>query len=194
MTEHGCKVCRVLDEYDLERYEDQLVDQWTDNGGNRKGYRALAEDLNVTLLRNEMDRAGLETLGDEARSKYERLQDDGVTATEVRDILHEEGVPIEQLMDDFVSYGVVRTHLVDCLDLEPQRQSGDWERDAIAIASDRAEEKAAEAVHSLVNKDALAVGGDMTVHATIEIECRECHTRVPIERALRRDYVCQCSS
>lgn len=193
MTEHGCKVCRVLDEYGLRRYEDRLVEQWTDDSSNRKGYRALAKDLNVTLLRNEMDRAGLETLGEEALSKYERLRDDTVTATEVRNILLQEGVPVERLEDDFVSYGVVRTHLVECLDLEPPRASGDWERDAIAIAADRAEEKASEAVRSLLNKDALAVGDDASVHASIEVECEACHTRVPVERALRRGHVCQCS-
>lgn len=192
MGEHGCKVCRVFDEYNLEMYEDQLVEQWTADGENRKGYRTLAKELNVRLLRDKMDRAGLETLGGEAASKYERLQDDTVTATEVRNILHQEGVPIEQLEDDFVSYGVVRTHLVDCLGLESQRQTGDWERDAIAIASDHAEEKASQAVRSLLNKDALAVGDDASVHATIEVECEECHTRVPVERALRRGYVCKC--
>lgn len=193
MGEYGCKVCRVIDEHDLETYEDQLVEQWTDDSKNRKGYRTLAEELNVTLLRNEMDRAGLETLGGEAQSKYERLQEDTVTATEVRNILLQEGVPIEQLEDDFVSYGVVRTHLVECLELESQRQTGDWERDAIAIASDRAEEKASEAVRSLLNKGALSVGDDASVHATIEVECETCHTQIPVERALRRGYVCKCS-
>ncbi|USZ70143.1 hypothetical protein NGM10_18045 (plasmid) [Halorussus salilacus] len=193
MTEYGCKVCRVLDRYGLDTYEDRLVEQWTADAENRKGYRALAEELNVTLLRNEMDRAGLETLGGEAQSKYERLQDDSVTATEVENVLRREGVPIEQLQDDFVSYGVVRTHLVDCLGLEAEQTQGEWERDAIAITASRAEEKASEAVRSLLNKGELAVGADITVHATIEVECEDCHTQVPVERALRRGYVCQCT-
>jgi len=193
MADYGCKVCRVLDEYDLESYEDRLVDQWTADSGNRKGYRALAEDLNVTLLRNELDRAGLETLGGEARSKYDRLQDDTVTATELENVLVREGVPIRRLQDDFVSYGVVRTHLLDCLGLESERSAGDWERDALAITSDRAETKATEAVQSLLNKGELAVGAGISVHATIEVECEACHTQVPVERALRRGYVCRCT-
>lgn len=193
MTKYGCKVCRILDEYGLETYEDRLVEQWTADAENRKGYRALAEELNVTLLRNEMDRAGLETLGGEARSKYDRLQDDTVTATEVENVLRREGVPIKQLQDDFVSYGVVRTHLVDCLGLEAERTQGNWERDAIAITADRAEEKASEAVRSLLNKGELAVGADIAVHATIEVECEDCHTQIPVERALRRGYVCRCT-
>lgn len=193
MTEYGCKLCHILGEYSLEPYEDRPVEQWTADTGNRKGYRALAEELNVTLLRNEMDCAGLETLGDEAQSKYERLLDESVTGTEVESVLLREGVPIEQLQDDFVSYGVVRTHFIDCLGLEPERTSGNWKQEAISITSDRAEEKVSEAVRSLLNKGDLAVGADISVHATIEIECEKCHTQVPVERALRRGHVCQCT-
>jgi len=73
MSEYGCKVCRVLDEYDMERYEEQLLEQWQADSSQRKGYRKLSEWFNTLMLRREMDRAGLSTLGDEAESKYERL-------------------------------------------------------------------------------------------------------------------------
>jgi len=76
MDEHGCKVCRVLDERNMERYGSQLVERWQDDRPQRMGYRKLARWLNVTILRREMDRAGLSTLGNEATSKYERLRGD----------------------------------------------------------------------------------------------------------------------
>jgi len=193
MSEHGCKVCRVLTEYGLTGYEDRLVDQWTADRDRRKGYRALAEWLNVTLLRNAMDRAGLQTLGDEAESKYDRLCADDATADEVRNVLRGEGVPIDDLEGDFVSYGVVRTHLTDCLGLEREAESTDWEGDALDIATDHAESKAAEAVSSLRSKGRLDAGGGVDVHATVEVECEDCRTRVPVERALRRGYVCHCN-
>jgi hypothetical protein len=65
MSEYGCKVCRVLDEYGMERYEEQLLEQWQADPPNRKGYRQLAEWFNTLMLRREMDRAGLSTLGGE---------------------------------------------------------------------------------------------------------------------------------
>lgn len=189
MTEHGCKLCRVLAEREMVDYEQKLVDQWHGETGQRKGYRKLAEWFNVTLLRREMDKAGLSTLGDEAESKYERLQEDGTVAEEVRQILRRDGLPIEQIEADFVAYGVVRKHLKECLGEEYQHESGDWERDAIERARSHATRKITEAVHAAVSNGKLDAVGDISVDVSVEVECNETHVSVPIEQALRRGYV-----
>lgn len=192
MSEHGCKVCRVLDERDMERYEDQLVDQWQADGPDRKGYRQLAEWLNVTMLRREMDRAGLSTLGREAASKYERLDEGSPSVEEeVATDLAAAGIDVDGLRADFVSYGVVRTHLRDCLDLEYTPESGDWEADAIEMARDYATEKVAAAARSLHNKGDLDAG-ELAVNVDVELECESCHATVPADRAIRRGYICEC--
>ena len=192
MTEHGCKVCRVLDERGMERYEDQLVDQWQAESPERKGYRQLAEWLNITMLRREMDRAGLSTLGQEAASKYERLRSaDESVAEEVAAALSSAGIEVERLRDDFVSYGVVRTHLQDCLDLEYTAESGDWEAETIEMARDYAIKKVSEVVRSLSNKGGLE-GGELEVDVSVAIECGTCHAAVPVDRAVRRGYICDC--
>ncbi|MFC7157143.1 rod-determining factor RdfA [Halomarina halobia] len=191
MAEHGCKVCRVLDERGMERYERRIVEQWRADRPRRKGYRQLATWLNVLMLRREMDRAGLPTLGEEPASKYDRLTaDDTAVAAEVRDRLRDGGVDVDSLERDFVSYGVVRTHLKGCLELDRERESTEWEPRAIEITRSHAERKAEEAVRSLVNKGEIAAEGDVTVHVSVELECEECHARVPAERAIRRGYVC----
>ena len=192
MTEYGCKVCRVLDEREMSRYEQQLVDQWQAATPQRKGYRQLSTWLNQLMLRREMDRAGLSTLGDEAESKYERLTADDLTvAAEVRDDLANSGIDIDALENDFVSYGVIRTHLQDCLSAEREQGTPtDWEQESIDIAQSQAEQKAAEAVRALVNKGRLTAGGDVTVHVSVEVECEACHVRVPASRAIRRGYIC----
>lgn len=189
---HGCKVCRVLEERDLGHYDERLLSEW--RGDERKGYRQLARWLNVTLLRREMDRAGLSTLGDEAESKYDRLQEGGATADELTDILHREGIAIKQLRNDFVSYGVIRTHIKDCLgaEYEPQ-ESTDWERDSIEIARSHAQDKIESAVRSMLNKDKLTAGDNVTLHLDVELECEECQTRLPLRRALRRGHLCACT-
>ncbi|WP_276258923.1 rod-determining factor RdfA [Haloglomus litoreum] len=192
MTEHGCKVCRVLAERGMGRYEDQLVDQWQAEGPERKGYRQLAEWLNVTMLRREMDRAGLSTLGQEAESKYERLRsDDESVADEVAAGLSGAGIDVERLRRDFVSYAVVRTHLKECLGLEYTPESGDWETKTIEMAGEYASQKVSEAVRSLSNKGELE-GGELTVDVSVTIECETCHAAVPVERAVRRGYICDC--
>ncbi|WP_336000754.1 rod-determining factor RdfA [Halorientalis halophila] len=190
MTEYGCKVCRILDERDMERYERRLVDQWQADAAQRKGYRQLAEWLNTMMLRREMDRAGLSTLGNEPESKYERLTgDDETVAAEVRRDLRGEGIDVDELDADFVSYGVVRTHLTDCLGLERDVEATDWEADAIEYTREHATGKLEDAVRSLVSKGNLAACGDVEVHVSFEVECEECHTQVPVERALRRGYI-----
>ncbi|WP_254533063.1 rod-determining factor RdfA [Natrinema gelatinilyticum] len=191
--DYGCKVCRVLSDHGLEHYDERLLDEWRGSNGQRKGYRQLARWLNVTLLRREMDKVGLSTLGDEAESKYDRLQDEGATATEVASMLEREGIDIESLQSDFVSYGVVRTHLIDCLGAKYERPTAtDWETDAISIARDHAEEKIMSAVQSLERKGDLDASDDVAVHVDVEIECEKCQTRVPLHRALRRGEVCNC--
>lgn len=189
---YGCKVCRVLDERDLGHYNERLLSEW--RGDERKGYRQLARWLNVTLLRREMDRAGLSTLGDEAESKYDRLQMDDATADEVTNILQREGIAIEKLRNDFVSYGVIRTHLKDCLgaEYEPQEAS-EWEQDAIEIARSHAHDKIESAVQSMINKGKLAAGSEATLHLGVEVECEECQTRIPLRRARRRGSICTCA-
>lgn len=194
MSDHGCKVCRVLDEYGMEGYENRLLEQWQADPPQRKGYRRLAEWFNTLMLRREMDRAGLSTLGDEAESKYERLRSDEPIAEEVATELENKGVPIDRLRDDFVSYGVIRTHLKECLDSDVELSSGEWERDAIEISRNHATTKITEAVRSLRNKGQLAAGGDVSVSVSVELECENCHASVPVDRAIRREYVCRCEA
>lgn len=190
MSEYGCKVCRVLDERGMQRYEDRLVDQWTADPPNRKGYRQLADWLNTMMLRREMDRAGLSTLGNEPESKYQRLHGgDETVADEVRTDLRNEGIDVDGLDADFVSYGVVRTHFKECLDLDRDVESTDWEADAIGYTHDHASGKLEDAVRSLLNKDELSACGEVEVHVSFEVECEGCHTRIPVDRALRRGYI-----
>ena len=195
MNTDGCKVCGLLEKHDMEQYDDRLVEHWRGPDDERMGYRQLADWFNVTMLRREMDRSGLNTLGNETESKYERLVgDDTAVAEEVRRSLHDEGVPIDDLVEDFVSYGVVRTHLKECLGVErePTEADTDWERRSIEIAQSNAEGKVMEAVTSLVNKGDLQATSDIEVHLDAEIECHECQLRVPLDRALRRGQVCDC--
>ena len=191
MSRDGCKVCRILSDRDMEQYEGRLVDQWQADAPQRKGYRQLAKWLNTTMLRREMDRAGLSTLGEEARSKYDRLTTDTSVAEEVATDLSGAGIDVDSLRKDFVSYGVIRTHLQNCLDLEYTMEGGDWEAEAIEMARSYAVEKVSEAVRSLQNKGDLE-GSNISIDVDVTLECESCHAAVPVDRALRREYVCDC--
>jgi hypothetical protein len=107
----------------------------------------------------------------------------------VRQILRRNGLPIEQIEADFVSYGVVGTHLTECLDEEYEQESTDWERDAIERAIDHATTKITEAVQAAVSNGKLEAVGEVSVDMSIELECDETHVSVPVNQALRRGYV-----
>ena len=191
----SCKVCRVLEKYDIEYYDERLVEQWTAPKAERKGYRQLADWLNKNVLRQEMDRVGVSTLGGEVESKYERLREESATAVQLRQQLASEGIRIEELEDDFVSYGVIRRHLKECLEAErSDPEVSDWEETAIQITTDRAEEKIADATRSLLNKGEVVASDDVSLHVSTEIECENCQTRIPLARAVRRGYVCSCGN
>jgi hypothetical protein len=173
----------------MRDYEPILVEYWKGERGQRKGYRKLADWFNVTLLRREMDKAGVPTLGNEAESKYERLQGDDTVADEVRTTLRTDGVPVDELEDDFVSYGVIRTHLRDCLGAEYEFEAGDWERDAIEQARSYAESKISDAVQTAVSKGKIEAVGEISVTVSVDLKCGKTHANVPAERAFRRGYV-----
>jgi len=189
MTDHACKVCRVLSKRGIETYESAMVEEWKGERGARKGYRKLADWFNTLILRREMDKAGISTLGNEPESKYERLQSNEPVAEEVRMILRREGVPINEIEADFVSYGVIRTHLKECLGEKFEQESSDWERDAIERTRSHAERKLSDAVQAAVSNGKLDSVGDVSVIVSVEVECEETHVRVPLNRALRRGYV-----
>ncbi|MEZ3169959.1 rod-determining factor RdfA [Halorubrum sp. RMP-47] len=195
MTENSCKLCRELDNWGLEQYDEQMLRDWQGDSGRRKGYRTLAQEFNTMLLRRQMDRAGVSTLANEAASKYERLAgDDEAIARETREVLRREGLPVDELEQSFVSYATVRTHLKDCLNAEytPTASDGTWTTRSIEIATNQAQKKAETALKSLIADEEVAIGGDPEVDVSVMVTCTECQSRINAERAIRRGYVCRC--
>ncbi|GAB7095160.1 hypothetical protein JCM30237_23130 [Halolamina litorea] len=194
MTDHGCKVCRVLDERGLGHLDAELVARWRGDGEARLGYRRLADWLNTTLLRREMERVGMATGGGEARSRYDRLSDDD-TAEGVADLLRRGGVAVDDLRADFVSYSVVRTHLRDCLgeERDPAPPS-DWEADRIQALEEYAADQAGDAVRSLVNKGTLDAGGEVSPSVSVTVTCADCGATVAFADAVDAERFCDCGT
>jgi hypothetical protein len=190
-----CKVCRVSHRYDFSDINQRLLRHWRGDATKRKGYRKLADWFNRLTLQRAMDRAGLPTVGGEVETKYQRLTGgDETTRSEVRALLENSGVDIERVEKHFVSYGVIRTHIKDCLGADREVATSDWESEAIEMARNIGKQKVQEAVNSLQNKDNLTMGTDITVDAEFYIQCNECETRVQLSHALRHGEVCQCET
>lgn len=197
-----CKVDEVIERYDLEtadpRYEsidEGLLKRWTgadDNGP--LGYRSLTEWFNKRLLRTVFDAHGRDALGNRVEHDFEALtSDDDLVRQEVVESLQADGIDGHAVSDAMVSWGTMRTHLKDCLGgtKETGADSSDWERDTVAMARSFAREKVESALSSLDSKGDLDGLDDASVSIDIRVECDHCPTRVPLEVALDRGYVCE---
>ena len=108
------KVARLIDQYELEGVGTKLEAEWTKEEADRRSLRDLADYFNRELLRNALADAGVATIDGEIDNFYRLLTAESASSgdrTRVRRRLEQEGVDIDQLQSDFVSYQAIRTYL-----------------------------------------------------------------------------------
>ena len=202
-----CKVDRAVAAYGLtapgrfEDVDDELVARWRGAGDREaQGYRSLTEWFNKRLLKQVYDANGRETVGTRVEGDYRALRgDDRVLREEVKDDLRGDGIDADAVADALVSWSTMRHHLKDCLGAEKATETGSgearspsgWERQSVAIATDRAEEKLADAVRSLSGKGRLAGGEEASLSVEAYLSCPVCGVRRRFTDALQRGTVCE---
>lgn len=198
----GCKVDFVIDRYDLtppesgyETIDEYLVARWTGDGNRDAiGYQQLTTEFNKRVLKVVYERNGRETIGTRLESEFEALTgDDDLLRQEVADDLATNGIDADAVLDDMVSWSTMRRHIKECLEAEKEttQSTSNWELESIDIARNQVAEKASKALRSLSTKEALPDGHEAEVDVQIKLSCPECPTRVPMEDAIDRGYVCK---
>lgn len=107
------KVARLIEEYELEGLGAEMERLWTDDE-DRRSLRDLATRFNQELLARALEESGVQQLDGELENTYRLLTDDdvgGADRTRVRRRLEREGVDLDALLEDFVTYQAVRTYL-----------------------------------------------------------------------------------
>jgi len=107
------KVARLIDEYNLQGIGEELERLWTADD-DRRSLRSLADLFNRRLLKISLEEAGVTSLDGEVENAYRLLDDDDVSGadrTRARRRLEREGVDVDTLQEDFVTYQAVRTYL-----------------------------------------------------------------------------------
>jgi hypothetical protein len=176
----SCKIDRTAAAYDLPMEAERLEEYWT-RDDNRYSFRDLAVYFNHQLLRGAMERAGLNPLDGEVDNTYRLLTEDNVSQgmrTQARNRLQKQGIDVDQLQSDFVSYGTVRRHLKRCLgaEREPTDTNDDpAEIDAqrIAALQNRTVAVTENTLSQLASAGELAAG-DIDVFVDITVSCPEC--------------------
>lgn len=197
-----CKVDKIIDAYELESadpvYEsidEGLLTRWKGTDGRAAmGYRSLTEWFNKRLLKQVYDEHGRDSLAARIDSDYEALRsDDDLVSEEMVDSLHADGIAGEELVRDMVSWGSMRTHLNECLGGEKPSQTAttDWEKKSIEMAKEVARNKTQSALSALSKKGKITGTDTADVEVQIQLSCASCPTRVSLDVALERGYVCE---
>ncbi|MFB6108051.1 MAG: rod-determining factor RdfA [Haloplanus sp.] len=194
----NCKVGRLIAEYDLRGFGDELEARWTGERGERESLRDLMATFNERLLRAAMEDAGLSPLDSEVASKYEALTDDDVSSgvrTETTRDLERNGVDVDALETDFVTHQAIHTYLTKYRDAELERPD-DAERVSKALETvQRLRSRllaVTENVLSRLRNAGVLSTGDLEVLVDVRVTCTDCGERYDVATLLSEGG-CACS-
>jgi len=120
------KVARLISEYELDGLGEELEVRWTGDGVERSSLRDLADYFNERLLERALIDAGMSALDSDVSTMYRNLTDDDVSTgvrTDARNRLESNGIDVDDLESDFVSYQAIRSYLTEYRDAEYRRLS-----------------------------------------------------------------------
>jgi hypothetical protein len=189
------KVARLLEEYDLEGLGAELERLWTTEEG-RRSLRDLADYFNRQLLQQTLEAETVQPLDGEVENIYRLLTDDEVSSadrTRIRRRLEREGVDVEALQDDFVTYQAIRTYLREYRDAEyTPAETVPLERQATNVQQLRGRMVAVTEGHleQLRDSGELTLGEFRTL-ADIQVICEDCNTQFDVLELLERGG-CDC--
>lgn len=189
------KLVRLIDEYDLGGIGAELEQQWTADPEQRSSLRELADYVNRELLEAAVRDADAQPLSGEIDALYGVLGDGGSDAerTRVRRRLQREGVDVERLERDFVTYQAVRAYLRDHRGAEYQGTgSSNTETDVESVRRLRGRTSAVleSKVEKLRSSEDVSIGEYRTI-VTTSVVCEQCGGRYEFAELVDRGG-CDC--
>jgi len=189
------KVARLLEEYELQGLGDELEQLWTAET-DRQSLRELADYFNQHLLQRKLEKANAQPLDGEVENIYRLLTADtvsGAERTRVQRQLERDGVDVDALESDFITYQAIRTYLkayrgaeyapADRDPLEREQQNLQQLRGrTVAVTEGKIEQ--------LRDNDDITLGEFRTL-VNIQVVCEECNTQLAVFDLLERGG-CDC--
>lgn len=198
----GCKVDTLIERYALTvpdpgyaSVDEYLEVRWTGaDGRSADGYKTLTEWFNKRLLKRLYEEHGRDTVRVHLDREYEVITgDDEIQRDELAADLATDGLDIDEIDSDLVSWSTMRHHLKGCLEAEKEtaEASTDWETNTVQKAQERTAEKTRSVLSSLTSKERLPDAQRANVDVQVKLSCPDCSVRVPFEDAVERGYVCE---
>lgn len=190
------KVTRLIDKYDLEGIEAALVEKWTAKGADRLSLRELADYFNEQILDETLTAADRQVLEGERENLYRLLVGDDVSEAErtrTRRQLEQDGIDVDELLEDFVSYQAVRTYLQEERGVEYSGPDEDpLDREAVAIQKFRGKlESVTASKLEQLQKSGRITAGTTQVYVEVSVLCEDCGEQYPVTEFLDRKG-CSC--
>lgn len=181
----GCKIDRIVERRGLSDVEADLRRRHESGASLRE----LESVFNRAVLRRELRDRHVEILHGEVENTYQLLTGDDVRAgarIEAIGRLERAGVDVDELLDDFVSYQTVRTHLRECIGRDTAREStidrSDGERTIFSMLA-RSEAVIEQTLDRFRSAGILQTGPlDLTVSA--RVACQHCGREYSISKLL----------
>lgn len=199
-----CKVDDLIAEHgltasgsDYDSVDDYVAKRWTGaDGRTPEGYKKLTDWFNKRVLRAIYDEHGRSTVSIHLDLEYDVIvNEDSIQRAELAADIEGDGMDIDELKKTLVSHGTMRNHLKNCLAIEKDTQStakSTTTRDkAITSAKRMAASKTENILPELAEDGVLPQADEATVDIEIRVQCPICDTRVPIEDAIKRGYICK---
>ena len=190
------KVARLIDEYDLQGLGAELEQLWTAEE-NRKSLRELARYFNQQLLGRALEEADVQYLEGEIENTYRLLTDDEVSSAEstrVQRRLERDGVDVDELKSDFVTYQAIRSYLKDHRGAEyTPAETDPLEREATNVQKLRGRTVSVTEgkLEQFRDNDELTLGEFRTL-VDIRVVCEDCNTQFDVLELLDRGG-CNCT-
>jgi hypothetical protein len=191
-----CKVGRVIEKFDLDSIDDELVARRRGESGKSASLRDLTDYFNQQVVRSALERAGEPPLDGEGENMYRLLTDDEVSRgmqIRVRKQLEREDVDIEAIEDGFVSHPTIGKHLKTCLGVERTQDPVDrvqTARERVFKIQNRAEAVIENTLSWLASAGLLA-SGDLSVSVDAQVVCEECGSYGEVGQFIERGG-CDC--
>ena len=199
-----CKVDDLIAEYgltapgsDYDSVDDYLAKRWTGTDGRTsEGYKKLTDWFNKRVLKSIYEDHGRSTVSIHLDREYDVIVNkDNIQRAELAADLEGDGMDIDELKKTLVSHGTIRNHLKNCLEVEKDTQSTTnstttSREKAITSAKRMAASKTENILPELAKDGVVPFADQATVDVEIRLQCPKCDTRVPIEDAIKRGYVC----
>lgn len=190
------KVNRLIETYELRGLGGELERLWTANESeNRKSLRELATLFNRRLVQSAMEDVRMQSLDGEAENICRLLTDEHVASadrTRTRRRLERDGVDVDALEADFVSYQSIRTYLTTYRDASYTKnaESTNSVKETVQRLRSRITEVTESKLSRLAKRGEL-LPGDFRVIVDIRAVCENCGTQTDVI-ALIDDGGCDC--